>query len=95
MEPIETPVEPIPYTGRATHDGVERVRRSRKCPDCGTSGIPIAYGLPPYFPLGIADERGLIALGGCVITDDLPTWQCQSCGESWKDRTRPRQFETR
>jgi hypothetical protein len=32
----------------------------------------------------MASERGLIALGGCVVTDNLPTWQCPSCGESWE-----------
>lgn len=25
-------------------------------------------------------DRGLVVLGGCIISDDEPAWQCNICG---------------
>lgn len=54
-------------------------RKYRKCPNCGGDGIPMVYGMPPYFPLGMAEERGLISLAGCLVAEDDPNWICPSC----------------
>ena len=54
------------YPDEVDSEGKKK-RRSRKCPQCGTTGLPIFYGLPPYYPVGVADERGLLVLGGDVI----------------------------
>ena len=59
-------------------------RRSRNCPRCGQTGIPIVHGLPPDHPIGVAAEEGLISLGGCVIDDDYATWTCLSCQFDWE-----------
>ncbi len=58
-------------------------RRSKKCPKCETTGLPLVYGMPSYFPLGVAEERGLLALAGCGIAEDSPTWRCPKCGHEW------------
>lgn len=54
------------------------------CPNCGSeSAARIAYGLP-----GPLDEKTRymlenkeIIFGGCIISDDSPTHQCNSCGK--------------
>ena len=41
------------------------------CPRCGARAIPILRGLPSLEAFEAAD-RGEIALGGCVVTDEDP-----------------------
>jgi hypothetical protein len=55
------------------------------CPQCGTTDpIEIVYGLPSGEMMDAA-EAGAIALGGCVINDDNPAYQCRNdtCGHSF------------
>ena len=50
------------------------------CPSCGAVEVlPIAYGMPGPEMIAAAD-RGEIALGGCVIGPENPTWRCTKCG---------------
>jgi hypothetical protein len=30
-----------------------------------------------------ASQRGGLALGGCVVESDSPTWACRACGHRW------------
>ena len=53
------------------------------CPECGQPGVPIAYGFPSPEMFDAADA-GRIALGGCVVYDDMPTWRC-SARHEWAD----------
>jgi len=53
------------------------------CQRCGQPGIPIVYGLPGP-ELFEAAEAGRVALGGCVIYDEMPIWRC-SAGHEWAD----------
>jgi DNA-directed RNA polymerase subunit RPC12/RpoP len=54
-----------------------------KCPECGSSkALPICYGFPDPEMLEDALE-GKIVLGGCVIGDVEPTWQCAECSHKW------------
>lgn len=57
------------------------------CPTCGSKGILIVYGMPSP-ELFEAAERNNVVLGGCVITGDDPTHECDA-GHQWKAR-RPR-----
>ena len=57
-------------------------RRSRKCPICGYTGIPIAYGYPTGHLFDAADMK-LVELGGCVIAEDMPTWWCEKEQYGW------------
>lgn len=52
----------------------------RPCPRCGsTDAIRIIYGLPDH-ELFAASERGEVALGGCVIGEESPDFECRACG---------------
>jgi hypothetical protein len=55
------------------------------CPACGHAfPAQILYGLPELTP---ELEREVllkrVALGGCLIDDSSPNWQCFSCGHAW------------
>ncbi|MFC2165395.1 hypothetical protein ACFLT2_10430 [Acidobacteriota bacterium] len=54
--------------------------KSEDCPKCRSSNIiSILYGMPTS---EAAEERdkGLLKLGGCVVSDDDPQWHCKDCG---------------
>jgi len=57
-------------------------KKPDQCPQCGSWRIAeILYGMPPMDARLERDlEAGRIVLGGCVITDHDPTWQCVDCG---------------
>ena len=63
------------------------IQRSRKCPICDETGIPILYGYPSN---GIwpAVEQGLLQVGGCIGYDDQPTWWCET-DQYWWDGPDP------
>ena len=55
------------------------------CPICGQfTGVPIIYGMPGPDDVESA-QRGEIALGGCVLDDDMPQWRCTDldCNAEW------------
>jgi hypothetical protein len=57
------------------------VTKHRTCAICGSRAIPIVYGMAG-FDLFEAANRSEVALGGCIVDDDLPTWRCtnEDCG---------------
>lgn len=54
-----------------------------KCPKCGSEKcIPISYGYPsPGWEEKVA--KGEFVLGGCVVEDDSPEWECSNCHTSF------------
>ena len=51
------------------------------CPKCETPNpLEILYGLPSQ-EMQRAETEGSIALGGCIIGNDSPAYQCRDCGE--------------
>ena len=59
------------------------VQLGRVCPSCGQEdSIPLVWGLPGPADFELA-ERGLSALGGCVVTPDEPMLVCRACGAHW------------
>ena len=53
------------------------------CPQCGAKdGVRIVYGKPGRELIDKA-ERGEIALGGCIVTDNDPQWACKTCNHRW------------
>lgn len=59
-----------------------------RCPLCGSAKVaPILYGLPNFNEeLERALDEGKIALGGCEITGDDPSWKCLNCGAVFYDQ---------
>ena len=56
-----------------------------KCPYCKTTNIAeILWGFPPTSDF-LQDQIKLkkIVLGGCIITDNDPQWECNSCHHRW------------
>ena len=56
--------------------------RSHKCPKCQADGVCIIYGYPGESLMEKA-KAGKVALGGCVIEDNMPKWKCSECGHEW------------
>ena len=53
---------------------------TRQCPRCGsTESTPILYGYPTNEAFEAA-QRGEIALGGCIVGDESPDFECRGCG---------------
>lgn len=46
--------------------------------------MPIAYGLPSREMLD-ESARGEFVLGGCIVSDEMPTHACKACGHRWRD----------
>ena len=56
-----------------------------KCPHCKTTSIAeILWGFPPTSDF-LQDQikQKKIVLGGCIITDNDPQWECNSCHHRW------------
>ena len=56
-----------------------------KCPNCNKEGIAeILWGYPEDVE-SIKEEldRKEIVLGGCLVTDHDPTWECNDCNHRW------------
>lgn len=53
------------------------------CSACGADGVPLMFGLPVPEARAAA-EAGDLALGGCVVVDERPTWRCPR-GHEWHD----------
>ena len=59
------------------------VQVGKVCPSCGREeSIPLLWGLPDSEAMELA-ERGLVALGGCMVMRDEPTLACRACGAQW------------
>ncbi|GAA2631315.1 hypothetical protein [Paractinoplanes durhamensis] len=45
------------------------------CPECGATGVPLLFGLPVPEAVAAA-EGGELALGGCIMPEPAPNWEC-------------------
>lgn len=53
------------------------------CPQCGSKNIlRIIYGYPSQELLNAA-KQGKVLLGGCVIYDSSPEYECKDCHKQW------------
>ena len=60
---------------------VEFKRKPRKCPQCGSVKVAtILRGMPTFSEKLMTDiSEGKVVLGGCCITENDPSWQCNEC----------------
>ncbi len=58
-----------------------------KCPNCSKDWVAeILWGYPEDTQvLEQKLERKEIVLGGCLITDHDPKWECNNCHHKWGD----------
>lgn len=64
------------------------MKRPHSCPKCHHTPIAyVLYGYPNFDDKTLMQEveEGKIVLGGCVVYEDRPTWQCTSCGFDFPD----------
>jgi ribosomal protein S27AE len=56
--------------------------KPHECPQCGNSPVAtILYGFPSSTgKLEKGLKEGRIALGGCIVSTEDPTWACGKCG---------------
>jgi hypothetical protein len=64
---------------------MKRSRRPERCLHCGSERIAkILWGMPiDSEELERDIERGRIVLGGCLVGENDPEWQCVDCGASY------------
>ncbi|MFO1407264.1 MAG: hypothetical protein U1F08_07005 [Steroidobacteraceae bacterium] len=51
------------------------------------AGVRILYGYPTEEAF-LAEQRGELVLGGCMMEVDDPTHACTECGERWVQKGR-------
>ena len=58
------------------------------CPNCNKKWIAeILWGYPADMEsIEVELERKNIVLGGCMITDHDPKWECNDCHHKWGER---------
>jgi DNA-directed RNA polymerase subunit RPC12/RpoP len=66
---------------------MNRIKKPKSCSECGSKRIAtILHGMPAFSDELERDiEVGKIVLGGCLVSDDDPIWQCVDCGKSFPD----------
>lgn len=71
---------------------IDIIRRPKKCPKCGGDVCDILYGEPTstweedYF----AQTGHHAVLGGCIVYDDMPEYECGKCGLAFRKLRLPR-----
>ena len=56
------------------------------CPECRSKSVAlILWGYPNMDTIQEELDRGKITLGGCMISDNDPKWECNDCGHRWGD----------
>ena len=58
-------------------------RKPCKCPHCGGKVVPVIYGepTPETYERSL---QGEFVLGGCIIDDDNPDWECLECHRGFR-----------
>ena len=59
--------------------------RADLCPSCGGELLPLVFGYPSPEMMKAAN-RGEIALGGCVLPEDPPLYECSACDSRFYER---------
>lgn len=76
---------------RRTIGQLDLLVRRPNCPSCGAGNVAlIGYGLPNVDDCESAGER-IVEIGGCVVMEDSPDFQCLVCSTGWQDPDRGRQ----
>jgi len=65
------------------------------CPKCNSSSIAeIFWGYPADMDsLKEALEKKEIVLGGCIVTENDPKWECNGCNHRWNNSDKIDSFD--
>ena len=56
------------------------------CPKCNSPNIAeILWGYPDMDALKEGLDKKEIVLGGCIVSDHDPKWECNECNKRWGD----------
>ena len=65
---------------------MEKTEQER-CPKCKSKNVAwILWGYPNMNLIQEELDKGEITLGGCIITDNDPKWECNDCSWRWGER---------
>lgn len=68
---------------------MRRMRRTQRCPRCGSEQIiRITFGLPGS-ELAARVFRDEVYPGGYGVDDESPEWRCRGCGHEFRTLTAP------
>jgi len=57
------------------------------CPKCKSNNVAqIFWGYANIESMEESLEKKEIVLGGCMVTDNDPEWECNDCGNRWGHR---------
>lgn len=57
-----------------------------RCPACEERMLrPVLHGLVVDPEMQDEADRGEVVLGGCMVGEDSPAWECPVCGRRLKD----------
>ena len=57
------------------------------CPECNKKWVAeILWGYPDMKIIEEKLEKKEIVLGGCIVTDHDPKWECNNCHHQWGER---------
>jgi len=57
------------------------------CPECKSNNVAwILWGYTDVQVIAEKLEKNEIVLGGCIVTDNDPKWECISCHQRWGER---------
>lgn len=60
---------------------IDIIRRPKKCPRCGGEVCDILYGEPTatWEEVYLAETGHRAVLGGCIISENMPDYECAKC----------------
>ena len=59
----------------------------QQCPQCKSKNVAwILWGYPNMNLIQEELDKGEITLGGCLIGDNDPKWECNECNHRWGER---------
>ncbi len=81
----------VPNASNNSEVRYESMHKPGVCPSCGSTRIAdVMYGMPNFDDQDLRKEieSGKTVLGGCIVLEDNPAWQCADCKVNIHEYTR-------
>ncbi|MEJ2078016.1 MAG: hypothetical protein P8020_09585 [Acidobacteriota bacterium] len=66
---------------------MKSMRRSRRCPRCGSEQVIRITSALPGSELATRVYRDEVYVGGSGVDDETPEWHCRGCGYEFRSLT--------